>query len=282
MKVLRPDSKAVILGHMFIESLQNPKVKRLVSLQKKRRDREEAGVMLVEGHDELAAAVAAGVVVKELYVCPELMGGSVDAELQARIVDSGAGVTELAKEVFQKVAYREGPDGWLAVVPGLNTKLTQLRISDAPLVLVAEGIEKPGNLGAMLRTAAAAGAEAVICVDGVVDVGNPNVVRASKGTVFTVPVAEATRSELVAWLQEHKIRLVAAAPRAQKSLWGVDLTRGVALVLGAEHEGLSVELLAAADETVQIPMVAEMDSLNASTSAAILLYEALRQRKAHS
>ncbi len=265
---------------MIITSLQNPTVKRLVGLQRKRRDRDEAGLAPIEGHDELETAVAHGLRPAELYYCPELMGASADASLLKRVRGLGAEITEVSREVFEKIAYREGPDGWLAVGPMPKADLGSLVVGPAPLVLVAEGIEKPGNLGAMVRTAVAAGAQALVLVDGVSDVGNPNVVRASKGAVFVVPVVACSRDELLRWLGEKRIRLVAAVPRAEMVMWEADLAvGGVAIAIGSEHEGLSQELMAAAQARVQIPMVGEIDSLNASVSAALLLYEAMRQRR---
>lgn len=261
---------------MKLDSVQNPKIKRLVALRK-RRDRDDERVMLVEGHDELAAALAYGVKPLELYYAPALMG-QVDSELLRRVAEMGAELWELSGAAFEKAAYREGPDGWLAVVPAVQTALAAVRLGEAPLVLVAEAMEKPGNLGAMLRTAVAVGADAVISAAPVTDLANPNVVRASKGAVFGVPVAEASTAEVVAWLSEHDLRLVAADPRAGKRLWDVDMASGVAIAVGTEHNGLSNELRQAAAELVEIPMQGSIDSLNAATSAALLLYEALRQR----
>jgi RNA methyltransferase, TrmH family len=264
----------------MITSLQNERIKRLVHLRK-RRDREEAGVMLVEGHAELAVAVSHGVRVQELYYCTELMSQeAVDSGLLQRIAAAGGELVELTAEVFAKAAYREGPDGWLAVVPAVATGLADVRLGSRPLVLVVETIEKPGNLGAMLRTALAVGANAVVSVAAATDWANPNVVRASKGAIFGVAVAEATPDELLAWLASHHIRLVAAVPRAGQTLWQANLTGGVAIAVGAEHAGLSGQLQMAAAELVEIPMQGDVDSLNASTAAAVLLYEALRQRQA--
>lgn len=261
----------------MITSAQNPKIKRLVALRK-RRDRDEAGVMVVEGHDELMVGLQNGVRPLEVYYCAELMSGLIDQAMLEACEQAGAQMYEVEREVFEKAAYREGPDGWLAVVPMVPMDLRRLTVSEQPLVLVCESVEKPGNLGAMLRTAAAAGVDAVIAVSAVTDWGNPNVVRASKGTIFLVPVAEASREELLAWLNERKIKLVAAALGGEQTMWQADLTGGVAIAVGSEHEGLSEELLSAADERVEIPMVAGIDSLNAATSAALLMYEAYRQR----
>lgn len=265
----------------MITSAQNPKIKRLVGLRK-RRDRDEAGVMVVEGHDELMVGLQCGVRPLEVYYCPELMGGVVDQAMLEVCEESGAQMYEVTREAFEKAAYREGPDGWLAMVPMVPTNLERIDPGERPLVLVCESIEKPGNLGAMLRTAAAAGADAVIATSAVTDWGNPNVVRASKGTIFTVPVADASHEELLTWLRERNIRLVAAALGGEQTMWEADLTGGVAIAVGSEHEGLSEQLLSAADERVEIPMMAGIDSLNAATSAALLMYEAYRQRGANS
>jgi RNA methyltransferase, TrmH family len=176
------------------------------------------------------------------------------------------------------VSYREGPDGWLAVVPAISAGLDQLRPGPRPLVLVSAGLEKPGNLGAILRTADAAGVAAVIAADPVTDWGNPNVVRASKGTVFSVPVASAPTAEVLQWLTARRLRVVAATPDTSTLVTEADLTGATAIAVGAEQTGLSPEWLERADIRVRIPMFGKADSLNVSTSAAIILYEAVRQR----
>jgi TrmH family RNA methyltransferase len=253
----------------------------LVALRGHRREREAAGVTLVEGYAELRAVLAGGARLAELYYCRELMGGDVPVAEQLRLLaaaDGDAEPVELARAAFERAAYREGADGWLGVVRSPQTELAALRLPAAPLVLVCEAVEKPGNLGAMLRTADAAGAAAVIAVDPRADWTNPNVVRASKGALFTVPVATATRDELVAWARAAGLRLVAATPAASLDYTAADLAGGVAIMVGTEHEGLTAELMAAADERVVIPMRGQINSLNVATSAALLLYEAVRQR----
>ncbi len=261
---------------MVITSPQNPRIKTLVALRRG-RERAAAGVMLVEGYEELAVALAGGVHPRELYYCPELM-----APGQVKLLDderlAGTQLVKLSREAFERAAYREGPDGWLAVMPTVVQQLDQLRLSKQPLVLVAEAVEKPGNLGAMLRTADAVGAEALIGVDTGTDWGNPNIVRASKGTIFTVPVVEATRPQFLAWLKTQKLRLLAATPEATAVYTDVDMTTGLAIAVGTEKEGLTAELMMAADERVVIPMAGKVNSLNVATSAALLLYEARRQR----
>ena len=163
-------------------------------------------------------------------------------------------------------------------MPAIKTGLAQLTLKPAPLLLVCESVEKPGNLGAMLRTADAAGADAVISVDSVTDWANPNIIRASKGAIFSVPVADASQAELHEWLKSNNIAVVASTPDAEMSYTKPDLTKGVALFIGTEKYGLSDFWLDRADAKVRIPMVGKVNSLNAATSGALLLYEAIRQR----
>lgn len=266
------------MSDLVITSPANARVKALSALRR-RRVREAEGVTLVEGYDELRLAVEAGVRPRQLFTCPELMH---DPDAQQVLVDEvvalGAESVRLSRPVFEKVAYREGPDGFLAVVPGVDRELAALELPARPLLLLAEGVEKPGNLGAMLRTAEAAGVDAVIAVDPQTDWGNPNVVRASKGTVFAVPVASATLADTLAWLAEHEVQLVATTPDTTTAHTAVDLTGGVGIAVGTEKHGLTSGLLEAADARVRIPMHGKVNSLNVATSAAIVLYEAERQR----
>lgn len=263
-----------------ITSPSNPRLKQLVALRR-RRARDEAGVTVVEGYEELGLALDAGVRPRTLFYAPELM---LDEASQLAVVDavraSGVETVRVSRSAFEKVAYREGPDGFLALVPAVRGDLADLRLPPAPLLLVCEGLEKPGNLGAMLRTAEAAGVDAVIAVDPVTDWGNPNVVRGSKGTVFSVPVASATLGETVAWLRAAGIRLVATTPDTETLHTEADLTGGVAVAVGTEKFGLTDEALRAADTRVRIPMHGNVNSLNASAAAAIVVYEAVRQRSA--
>ncbi len=185
---------------------------------------------------------------------------------------------QVSRPVFEKISYREGPDGWLAVVPSTMSELDRLTLGANPLVLVCAGLEKPGNLGAILRTADAAGVAAVIAADPVTDWGNPNVVRASKGTVFSVPVASASSAEVLDWIAAHGLQLVAATPDATQLVAETDLTGPTAIAVGAEQTGLPADWLDRAAIQVRIPMFGRADSLNVSTSAAIITYEAVRQR----
>lgn len=262
---------------MIITSRQNQIVKTLSSLRR-RRDREQARVALVDGFEELMCALESGVQIKELYYCPELMGGDDQRQKLQQLLQSGVEATEFARPVFEKAAYREGADGWLAVVPAPKTDLAHTTLKEHPLLLVCESVEKPGNLGAMLRTADAAGADAVIAAAGVTDWANPNVIRASKGAVFSVPVADVPNQELLTWLQKHNIAIIAATPDAPQTYTASDLRQGAAIFVGSEKYGLSDFWLAHATEKVKIPMVGRVNSLNVATSGALLLYEAVRQR----
>ena len=264
--------------HTELTSPNNPRVKELVALRR-RRARDGGSVTLVEGHAELALALDAGVRPRALYWCPELVAddrlGTVD-----RVAALGAEVVRLSRPLFDKVAYRQSPDGWLAVVPAVPSDLGRLRLGARPLLLVCEGVEKPGNLGAILRTADAAGVTAVLAAGPVTDWGNPNLVRASKGTVFSVPVASAGSAEVLAWLAERSVPVVAATPDAETPMVDADLTGPVAIAVGSEKDGLSPAWLAAARARVRIPMFGRVDSLNVAASAAVLVYEAVRQRMA--
>jgi RNA methyltransferase, TrmH family len=259
-----------------ITSPANARIKHLVALRR-RRERDQAGVTLVEGQAEIQLALAAGVEPQALYYCPDLASPAAGqvADLAAA---RGAEIVRVSKPVFEKISYREGPDGLLAVVPAVETALSGLPPGDRPLVLVCAGLEKPGNLGAILRTADAAGVAAVIAADPVTDWGNPNVVRASKGTIFSVPVASATGTAVLDWVRARGLQLVAAAPDATRLITDSDLTGPTAIAVGAEQSGLSGQWLERADVTVRIPMFGLADSLNVSTSAAIITYEAVRQR----
>jgi TrmH family RNA methyltransferase len=274
------------MADLVITSAGNPRLKQVLALRR-RRGREETGETIVEGFEELSLAVAAGHVPRAVFVCPELFSPSGYAgaqaigsqeDLVAAARDAGAQIVRLSRGAFQKVAYREGPDGLLGVVPAVGGMLSTLSVAPDALVLLAEGIEKPGNLGAVLRTADAVGATAVVAVDPVTDWGNPNVVRASKGTVFAVPVASTEASTAIEWVRAHGLRLVVATPEADALHTDVDYTVACAVAVGGEKHGASGALLAAADDRVRIPMAGHVNSLNVATAAAVVLYEAHRQR----
>lgn len=266
------------MADLLITSPANPRLKSLAALRR-RRTREDTGRTLVEGYEELSLALAAGVVPEAVYFCPELMA---DPATQTRLVDAarreGAETVQVSRTAFEKAAYREGPDGFMAVVPAVVRRCTDLTVGPSALTVLCQGVEKPGNLGAMLRTADAAGAEAVVAADPVTDWGNPNLVRASKGTVFSVPVASDSTTDTLAWLDSAGIRLVAITPDTRLDYTAVDYTGPVAIAVGAEKYGLTDEVLDHAAYKVRIPMVGKANSLNVATSAAIVIYEAVRQR----
>lgn len=264
---------------MLITSPQNPKIKQVVALRD-RRERERSGLMRVEGYDELALALDSGARPAALFFCPALFRAPDQVDLLDRARGAGAVAIEVSEPVFRKIAYREGPDGWLATCPAPRRGLAGLHLGASPFLVVVEALEKPGNLGAILRTADAAGVEALVAADPVTDWGNPNVVRASKGAVFSVPVAAAGTPETIGWLRERGIAIVAATPRGDRAYTRADLRGPVALAVGAEQHGLSPTWLAAADLAVRIPMAGRVNSLNVATATALLIYEVVRQRAA--
>ncbi|MCE0486806.1 TrmH family RNA methyltransferase [Ornithinimicrobium sediminis] len=264
---------------LVITSPANPRLKALGALRR-RRVRETEGLTLVEGYEELSLALEAGVVPRTLYVCPELMADPASQQqVLEHVADTGGEVVQVARAAFERTAYREGPDGFLGVVPSVSRHCADLTVPDDALLLVCEGVEKPGNLGAMLRTADAAGVDGVLAADPVTDWGNPNLVRASKGTVFSVPVAADPTAVTLEWLAAHRIPLVAATPDTETEHTDISYAGPVAIAVGAEKDGLTGGVLAAATHRVRIPMVGRANSLNVATSAAIVLYEAVRQRR---
>jgi TrmH family RNA methyltransferase len=312
-----------------ITSLQNPRVKRLVKLRD-RRPRDEAGVFLVEGYRQIRRALEKDIALSELYFSPDWFLGENEPALIERAAAAGATILELSKAAFAKVAYRERPDGLLAIAPQWRRSLADIdarlranariganeefkmenekgktppfvRDADAaghasfsiphsssgggaaaggraPFLLVVEAIEKPGNLGTILRSADAAGVDAVIVCDPVTDIFNPNVVRSSTGVLFSVPVVVAESGPVRAWLRERGIRAVATTPSAGALHTDTDLRGPLAIVMGGEQYGLSDFWLRESDARVRIPMAGQADSLNVAMAAIITLFEAVRQR----
>jgi TrmH family RNA methyltransferase len=260
-----------------ITSLQNPRIKQLVKLRD-RRPRDEAGVFLVEGYREIRRALEKKTPLNEIYFSPEWYLGENEPALLAAAEASGAALFELTKEAFQKVAYRERPDGLLAVAPQWKRTLADLALPKAPFVLVVEAIEKPGNLGTILRSADAAGCDAVIVCDPVTDIFNPNVVRASTGVLFSVPLVVDESRHVLEWLRARKIKTVATTPAAKTIYSDADLSGPLAVVMGSEQYGLSEFWLKNSDLPVRIPMAGQADSLNVAMATIITLFEALRQR----
>lgn len=263
---------------LLITSLQNPRIKAVVGLRQ-RSDRDEHGEMIIEGYRELKRALENKHHPKALFICPDFFMGTNEPALIEQCREAGAEVFECTPPVFGKISYRDRPEGLLAVAPQVHWTLGDLRLPPAPLLVVAEAIEKPGNLGTILRSADAAGVHAVIICDRCTDINNPNVVRASTGTLFSLPVVEATSDEVLAWLRENKIQVLAATPHTESEYYDVDLKKGTALVVGTEQYGLTEKWMDAADLKVRIPMLGQADSLNVAAATTILLYEAVRQRK---
>jgi RNA methyltransferase, TrmH family len=252
-----------------ITSPSNPLVKDLVRLRSARHRREQ-GRFLIEGRREVSRAMEAGIAIESVVVCPDLAPDAMPA---------GIRLIEMAEAPFRKISGRQNPDGILAVAPLLPTGLERIWFPDPTLVLWLEGIEKPGNLGAMLRTADGVGVDAVVVSDPATDVHNPHVVRSSQGALFTVPVAVTTTGAALSRFSAEAIRVVALTPDAPTTIWEADLTGSVAVAIGAEDRGLSDEVLDVADAHCLIPMRGTVDSLNASVAAAVVLYEALRRRQ---
>jgi TrmH family RNA methyltransferase len=264
-------------GDVDVSSTSNPRVKSLVDLRR-RRVRDERGLTVVEGHAELTLALEAGVVPREVYYAPALVREPLPLEALDRARAEGAEVLSLSESAFRKASYRESPDGWLAVVASPARPLGELCLEQPALLLVCESIEKPGNLGAMLRTAEAVGVDAVVSASPVADWGNPNVIRASKGTVFAVPVASAPTEQVIAWLTGAELAVVVATPDAETTIADTDLAGPTALVVGSEHAGVSQAFRDAASAVARLPMRGRVNSLNVSIAAAVALYEARRQR----
>lgn len=260
-----------------LTSLQNPRVKDVVRLQK-RPHRDEQGLLLVEGYREVKRMLDNRRDPTALFYAPSFFQGGNEPALVERCAAAGAELYECTEEVFLKMAYRDRPEGLLALAPQVHGTLADLSLPERPLLLVAESIEKPGNLGSLLRSADAAGVHAVIVCDHCTDINNPNVVRSSVGTLFSLPVVEASSEETLAWLKERGIRILAATPQATREYTEADMTQGVAIVVGTEKFGLSTLWMEQAGEQVRIPMLGQIDSLNVACATTILLYEAVRQR----
>lgn len=258
-----------------IASPANPRLKAVLALRR-RRGRARSGKILIDGHRALGLALAAGVRVEAVYHCPARDTPEAKAVLERA---EAAGVTPVPVETaaFQKIAFGDAPDSVVAVAGRPAAALEALRLPENALVAVAVALEKPGNLGALVRAADGAGAHAVLCVDGA-DPFGPNAVRASRGTVFSVPLAEAGSDAALAWLEARGLHLVATLPDAAFVHTEVPLAGPVAVVLGEEHAGLPAAWRRAADAAVRVPLMGEADSLNVAVTGALLLYEALRQR----
>lgn len=253
----------------YITSSANPKFKRLIALLQKSSERRESALFTVEGVREISHCIEAGYKPDCIFFCPDIV--SEETLPQCRHFALSAGL-------YAKAAYREGTEGAIGVFQAIEHPLSSLHLKDNPLIAVLESVEKPGNLGAVLRTCDAAGADALIICDPRTDLYNPNLIRASIGAVFTVPTAVCTTAQAITFLKSKGIRILTAQLQDSSLYYDCPMTRGTAIVMGTESTGLSDKWRQAADAHICIPMLGKLDSLNVSVSAAILLYEAVRQR----
>lgn len=258
--------------HFTITSTQNPKIKSLLSLEKP-RERRKQGLFVIEGRKEIALALEAGYKIGNLFFCEELV-----SRQEAEKLAGDKLLIPVSLDVFGKIAIREGSGGVLAVAEQKTHRLDDIRLRKVPLVLVLESVEKPGNLGAILRTADAADLDAVIICDPKTDFYNPNVIRSSVGCLFTRQVASATSEETLAWLQKHGITPYSTYLKASRPYHTVDFTRPCAIVMGTESTGLSAVWTTENQNPIIIPMQGRADSMNVSTAAAVIVFEARRQR----
>lgn len=261
-----------------IASLQNPLVKQIAVLSAKARERRREGLFVAEGLRETALALVAGFEALQLLFDPGVTPQEQIDELRKRSQFPGTEIIAVSSAVFEKIAYRQGVPNVVALLKSRALDPERIALSSRPLVLVLESIEKPGNLGAILRTADAAGVDAVLVCDPAVDLYNPNAIRASLGALFTLPVVPLSPEEALAWLKERKIRVFATHLEASRPVYDCDFQQAAALVMGGEAMGISAFWVENADERIIIPMRGKVDSMNVSASTAILLFEAVRQR----
>jgi len=254
-----------------ITSAQNPKIKHLLALQQKSGLRRKEGLFVVEGRRELEHCLEGGLQLESVFLCPEIAGDGLS-------LPDGVANYEIPLHLYTKVAYRGGTEGVVAIVRSQQRRLQDLQLSANPLLVVLERVEKPGNLGAILRSADAAGADAVIVCDPLTDLYNPNLIRSSIGAIFTVPCVACSSEECIAFLKQKGISILTAQLQDSSLYYHTDMRQGTAIVMGTESTGLTDVWRQAADAHIRIPMLGRLDSLNVSVSAAILLYEAVRQR----
>lgn len=259
-----------------ITSAQNPKIKTLLELQEKSRTRRKEGLFVVEGRRELLHCIEAGYEPHSIFFCPEIICGK---DLEEIVQAAGnCSFFEIPQHLYDKVAYRGGTEGVIAELKCKEMTLDALKLKDHPLVVILESVEKPGNLGAVLRSADASGVDAVIVCDPLTDMYNPNLIRSSIGAIFTVPIATASSEDTIKWLKANNIKIYTAQLQDSEWYYDTDMKGGTAIVMGTEATGLTDAWRKAADAHIKIPMLGKLDSLNVSVSAAILMFEAVRQR----
>jgi len=255
----------------IISSEQNIRIKNIVKLQEKSRERKKQGLFIIDGLREIKEALNGGIIIDELFVCPEIVGEDFNDFSDVK-------TSYVSETVYKKISYKEKAAGVLAVARPQVLELKTLKLKTNPLIVILEAVEKPGNLGAIVRSAYAAGVDAIIINDEQTDIYNPNVVRASEGLIFRLPVIVASREETIKFIKDKEIKVFAAALIGAKNYIETDYKEASAILLGTEATGLSEDWLKAADEIIKIPMKPGIDSLNVSVSAAILIFEAWKQR----
>ncbi len=257
----------------MITSPQNERIKHLVQLQQKSSLRRQEGLFVVEGRRELLHCINADYEVKTIFVDNQKDDALLDID------SKNAEIIEVSPKVYEKIAYRESTEGVVAIVKARKKTLQDFAQKEHPLYVVIEAVEKPGNLGAILRSADAAGVDGVIVCDPLTDLYNPNLIRASIGAIFTVTTVVCTSEECIAWLKENKIQILTAQLQDSNLYYDIDMKKATAIVMGTEATGLTQQWRKAADKHIRIPMCGKLDSLNVSVSSAILMFEAIRQRR---
>jgi len=260
--------------HPLITSQQNPKIKNVLALEKA-RERNQQNVFILEGIKELSLAIEGKYVIDTVFFCPQI----ISVETILKVVREENLLIPVQQNVFEKIAYRDSTGGIIAIVQQKKHTLENIQLRKNPLVLILESVEKPGNLGAVLRTADAANIDAVIICDPQTDFYNPNVIRSSVGCIFTTQIASSTSHETIAWLNKHEINIFATSLESSTPYHKIDFTKPSAIIMGTESTGLSDTWIRVATSSVIIPMRGKIDSMNVSNAAAVIVFEACRQRE---
>ena len=257
-----------------ITSIQNHRIKNIVKLQQKSSERKAQNLIVIEGLREITLSIKSGIEIKSIFFCSEIISFDRIREIST---DENQ-IFDISRDVYHKIAYRESTEGILVLAKPRFLNLSDLKLRDIPFIIILESVEKPGNLGAILRTADASNVDAVIVCDPLTDIYNPNAIRSSVGCIFTKQIVTCSSDEAIEWLKQNKIKSYAAALTAKKFYHETDFKISSAIIMGTEADGLTNKWLIGADEQIKIPMNGEIDSLNVSTSCAILVFEAMRQR----
>ena len=263
-----------------ITSIQNPLIKEIIQLQEKSRVRKKKGLFIIEGYREISLAIKAKYFIESILFCDDIISSNKIEEILNSSLNQDVEIIEISKEVYQKISHRKTTEGIIAIAKSKALILDDLSLKSNPLILIAEAPEKPGNLGALLRTADAANLDAVLIANPLTDLYNPNIIRSSVGCLFTIQIAIGTTDEILNFLNQNNIKIYTAAlNKNSKNYTLIDYTQPSAIAVGTEATGLSKEWLENSNQNIIIPMQGEIDSLNVSVSAAIIIFEAKRQRK---